>query len=77
MEFRYVGMLFQNRMNRLTQLPDALAVNDAHPENAARPALGQIIEHQALHVARLKRVQVEHAVNRQLDWLIIHAAIKS
>lgn len=72
MELHHAGMLCQNRVNRPPQLPDALAVNDPHPQNPARPARGEIIEHQVFHLARLKRVQVQHPVNRQLDRLFIH-----
>ena len=37
--------------------------------------LRQIIQHERLHLARLEGVQVQHTINRQLDRLIVHAAI--
>src|SRR5262245_47829700 len=73
----HIGMLLENRMNHLTQLPYAFAVYDSHAENSKPPAVGQVVQYKILHLARLKRVQVEHTVDRQLDWLIIHPAIKS
>lgn len=64
MELHYVGMFPQKFMNRFAQLPDAFAVDDPHPQNPARPALRQIIQHERLHLARLKGVQIQHAINR-------------
>ena len=74
-ESGHVGMAFEKRVNRLPQLADPFAVNDAHAQNSPRPALRQIIEHQFLHFARLKRVQVQHAINRQLKRLVVHSGI--
>ena len=75
MELCYVRMLFKNRMHGLSQLPDAFAMNDAHAQNSASPTLSQIIQHQVLYFPRLKRVQVQRAVNWQLDWFVVHIAI--
>lgn len=69
-------VLFENGVNRVTQLPDAFAMNDAHPQDSARPTLCQIIQHQLLHLTRLKRVQVQHTINRQLEWFIVHKRIQ-
>ena len=71
----HLGMTFEKLVNGLTQLPDAFAVDDTHVQNSARPTFRQIIEHEVLHLPRLKRVQVQHAVNRQLNWLVIHTGI--
>ena len=60
----YGGMLLQKLVNSFAQLPDAFAVNDSHSQNSPRVALRQIIQHQRLHVARLKGVQVQHSINR-------------
>ena len=76
LELCHVGMFPQDGVNRLTQLADAFAMNDAHPQDATRSALRQIIQHQLLHLTRLKRVQVQHAIDRQLDGLVVHDAIK-
>ena len=75
MELSHIGMLFQHRVNGLAQLPNAFPVNDADSQNPARATLGQIVQHEILDLTRLKRVQVEHAIDRHLDWLVIHAAI--
>jgi hypothetical protein len=61
----HVGLFRQNRVNRAAQVADAFAVDDAHAQNAAPLTLGQVIRHEVLDLARLKRVQVQHAVNRQ------------
>ena len=63
----HVGMFFQNRMHRAPQVADAFAVDDSHLENPPLPAGGEIIQHKFLHLARLEGVQVEHAINGQLQ----------
>lgn len=77
MELRHVRLLLQNGVNSLAQLPDAFAVDDAHAQNPARPTLRQIFHHERLHFARLKRVQVQHAINRQLDGFVVHKVIQA
>lgn len=72
MKFRDVGAFLEKAMNGFAQLSDAFAVNDAHPQNPARPAFVQIIRYERFHIARSKRVQVQHAINRQLDRFIVH-----
>ena len=61
-------MLCQNRMHGLAQLPDSLSVNASHLQDSARPAFGQIIQNHLLYVGWPERVQVQHTVNRKLDW---------
>lgn len=74
MKFRDVWMAPQQMVDRLAQLPRALAVDDAHARNAAPQTFRQIIRHQGFHFARLKRVQVQHPVNRQLQRFVVHPA---
>jgi len=74
-EFRYVRMLFQNRVHRLAQLPNAFAMNDAHTQDSAKLTLRQIIRHEVLYFAWLKRVQIQHAIDRQLNRLVVHSRI--
>ena len=75
MEFCHIRMFLQNRVHRLTQLPDALAMNDAHAQNSARLTLCEVFRYEILHLTRLKRVQIQHAINRQLDGLVVHKDI--
>src|SRR5688572_26440370 len=58
----HIGMPRQDRVNRLTQLPYALAVDHAHFEDAFLPAHSEILQHHLLHVLRAEGVQVEHTV---------------
>ena len=52
------------------QVADSFPVNDPDLENIASPTLGQIIENKILHLPRLERVQVQHAIDRKLNGLI-------
>ena len=54
-------------MHGLAQLADPFAVNDPHFQNAARPAFGEVIGHDALDISRTERVQVQHAVDGKLE----------
>src|SRR5205807_8665758 len=65
-----IWMFGEDGMDRAPQIANAFAMNDAHLENPAFAASGQIIRHQVLYLARLERVQIQHAINRQLDRLI-------
>src|SRR5213593_313185 len=60
-------MLREDRMHRLPQLADPFAVNDSHLQNAARPAFGEVIGHDALDIRRMERVQIEDAVDGKFD----------
>jgi hypothetical protein len=40
-------------------------VDDAHGEDAARAALGEVLGHEILHLGRAEPVQIEHAVDRE------------
>lgn len=71
-----VRVLREERVHRAAQIADAFAVDNAHLENASFAARGEVIRHQILNFARLKGVQVQHAINRQLDWPFVgHAFI--
>jgi len=59
----------QNRAHHLPQLPDSFAMNDSNLENSSFPASFQIIQNQLLGLPWLKRVQVQHAINRKLERL--------
>jgi hypothetical protein len=56
-------VLGENRVNRLPQLANTFAMDDADLENAAIPAGGQVINDQVLHVSREERMQIEHPIN--------------
>ena len=58
MEFSDVRMFRQQRVNGTPQIADAFAVNDPHPQNSPRLALGEIIRDKVLHFVGPKRVQV-------------------
>lgn len=75
MKLQHVGMFLQELMDRFAQLPDAFTVNDPHAQDSPRLALRQIIQYERFHLTRLERVQVQHAINRQLQRLVVHAAI--
>jgi len=44
-------------------------MDDPHLQNAAIPALSEILGDNRLHVLRTKRVQVQHTVDREFDGL--------
>lgn len=67
---------FQNRPNQLAHRPDPFAVDDSHLKDAARPAFVQIVADEFCRVARVERVKVEHAVDRQFDRLAFDAGFR-
>ena len=69
-EGNHFWMPRQNRMDRAPQVADAFAVNDAHLVNAPFLTRTEIIRHELLHLTRLEGVQVQHAINRKLNWFI-------
>src|SRR5208282_4757914 len=69
-ERRDLGVFGQDRVNGAPQVADAFAVNNAHLEDAALAAGRQVVRHQVLELTRAERVQVQHAVNGQLDGLV-------
>ena len=64
------GCLDEDRVDGTPQVADAFAMNDPHLEDAAFPARRQVVGHQVFDLARFERVQVQHAVNGQLDGLV-------
>ena len=64
-------MLGEERMNRGAELADSFAVNDAEFEDSAFAAKGDVIENNGLHVLRPEGVQIQNAVDRQLNWIDI------
>lgn len=77
MERFHIRMFFQNGVNRPAQLPDAFSVDDPHAQNPSRPTLREIFQHETLHFTRLKRVQVQHAVNGHSDGFFVHEFIQA
>ena len=63
-------MFLKHCVDGAPQVADSFPVNDPDLEHIASLALGQIIENKILHLARLERVQVEHAIDRKLNGLI-------
>ena len=60
-------------MNRALQIANAFPMNDADLKDAFCLASGQVIRDQLLNVARIERVQIEHAINGHLER-VIHLA---
>jgi len=69
-------VLCQCRVNCASQIAYAFAMDDSHLQNPAPLTLGEVIQHQVLHLAWSERVQVQHAVNRQLNWFVVHTRIE-
>ena len=57
-------------MHAALQVPDSLPVHHAHLENSSRPAFSQIYRNEFAQILRPERVQVEHAINRQLGRFV-------
>jgi N-acetylglutamate synthase len=57
-------------MHSAAQISNSFAVNEARLKNSARAAFGQIFQHHVLHLRRLERVQIQHAIDRELDGFI-------
>jgi hypothetical protein len=57
-------------MHSPAEMPDPFAMDNAHLENSAFFARRQVIEHKVLYLAGLKRMQIQHAINRKLDRLV-------
>ena len=56
----------QDCVNAAAQIANAFAMHDADLKNPARPALGKVRRDEFANILGPKRVQVEHAVDRQL-----------
>ncbi len=66
----HLGVFGQDGMDGAPQVADAFAVNDSHLEDAAFPARCQVIQHQVFDLPWAECVQVQHAINRELDRLV-------
>src|SRR5208282_4470319 len=62
----------ENRVHRAPQVANAFAVNDSHLQNAPFLTRGQVIRDEVSYLARIERVQIQHAVNWQFNRLVIH-----
>ena len=71
MKLRYLRVLRQQRVDRTAQVANTFPVDDSHPENSASLTLCEIISDEILHLAWAKRLQIQDAVNRQLDGLVV------
>jgi hypothetical protein len=58
---------FQQGMNGSAEMANAFPVNDADAQNPALAASLEVIWNNVFDVSRAKRVQVENAVNGQLN----------
>ena len=65
-------MLFQNRVDGSPQIPDAFAVDDAHFEDSLFLTRREVIQDEVFHFAWLERVQVQDAINRKLNRIVVH-----
>jgi hypothetical protein len=68
-------MFRKNGVNRPAQITDTFPMNDTYLENTSLLACGQIIQHHILYIARPERVQIQHAVYRQLQRFIHSRAL--
>jgi len=75
-ERHHLGMPHKDGVHRPPQVADAFPVDDADLQDAARLAGGEIVRHEIFHLARLERVQIQHAVNGHLNRLACHAWIE-
>ncbi len=59
-------------MHRLAQGARALAVHNAHLEDAKAPALQEVLGEELLQVARVEGVEVQRAVDGDGEGLVRH-----
>ncbi len=60
-------MLFQQRMDSPLQITNPFSMDHTHLQNALLSASFQIRQHYLFDFARRKRVQVQNAIDRQLN----------
>jgi len=58
-------------MNKVAHLARAFPVDDAQVVDATFEAGRDVVRKQLAHIGRAEGVQVQHTVDRQLDWLVI------
>jgi len=68
-------MFDQKRLDGAPEVSDALAVNQADLEDAFLLARGEIINHEVIHFAWLKTVEIENAIDGDLDGAGIPIAL--
>jgi hypothetical protein len=68
-------MFDQKRLDGAPEVSDALAVNQADLEDAFLLARGEIINHEVIHFAWLKTVEIENAIDGDLDRAGIPVAV--
>lgn len=74
--FDDLGMFGEEGVDGAAQVADAFAVNDADLKDAAILAGREIIENEILYFTRLEGVQVQNAVDRQLNGAVfVHGRI--
>ena len=64
-------MLFEQRMNGPLQIPNTFPMDDTHLPNALLLARLQIGQHNFFDLSGPKRVQIQHAINRQRYRLVL------
>ena len=64
-------MLFEQRMNGSLQIADAFPVDDTDLQNALLLACFQVSQHHFFDLSGPKRVQVQHAIDRQRHRLVL------
>jgi hypothetical protein len=62
-----MGVFSENGLDRLTELADPFAVDDAEFENLAFPTQFEVIEQNRLDIFRTKGVKIQNAIDGQLD----------
>jgi hypothetical protein len=66
----YFRMFGEQRVHRALQIADAFAMDDPDAQDPAFLARREVIVHETFYFTRLKRVQIQYAVNRQLNRLV-------
>jgi len=71
LEARDAGVLFKQAVDDGLEGTRALAVDEPDLGDAAAQALADVYGHQVLDVLRAERVEVEDAVDRELDGIVV------
>jgi len=67
----HLGALAKNRMDRFPKRAGSLAMNDADLENSFLTARLEIVDNQMLDITRVKGVEIQRAVDGNLDRIEI------
>lgn len=65
-------MFFENAVNDPPEGSGPFAVDDADVVDSLAAALPKIFRHQILYVLRAECMQVQHAIDRDFDWVILY-----